>query len=426
MYKNMIEDARESILKDIETLVKIPSVRDLTTKEEGMPFGLGINDALLSFSKIAENLGFTVTNHEGYAVSAQLGSQEEHIGILAHIDVVEANETDWDSEPFSLSIRDDIMYGRGVNDDKGPLIGALYAAKFAYESTKDPHYAVRVIVGGAEETTWECMTHYFKHNPQPVFGFSPDGNFPIVNGEMGVLQLALQFDEKPEVSFTSSPRVNFCCHELYVEGVLYTGDKNLSRNPQRGENAIDNYLKQEKAPDSKLMTFIQANLQQDYKGTKLEIALEHYAMNDLSVSMMSLNTNENGYELCIDIRYPINTNEEKLLTHFETLSYEYGFSFEKIKGMRPLFVDEKSPLIEILKASYQEVMQEKAQVLTKGGASYARVLNRGVAFGATFEGEDPRPHMTNEKMPVASLLKASEIYAVSIEKLITNNYKLPQ
>lgn len=426
MYKKKIEKAKDSILKDIETLVKIPSVRDINTRSEGAPFGKNIETAMESFSRIATTLGFKTTNYDGYAVSAQMGEEQEHIGILAHIDVVEANESDWDSEPFSLSIRDGIMYGRGVNDDKGPLIGALYAAKFAYESIENPKRSIRVIVGGAEETTWECMDYYFKHNPQPLFGFSPDGNFPIVNGEMGVLQLALHFEEKPTVVYESSPRVNFNCYQLSVDGKVYKGDKNLSRNPQRGKNAIDVYLTKGNPLGGKLVNFLLEMLHHDCWGEKLKIQKTHHAMNDLSVSMMSLNTIKSGYELCIDIRYPINITEEALLKRFEIISGQYDFAFEVIRSLKPLFVDESSPLIEILKSSYKEVMHEEAMTLTKGGASYARVLDRGVAFGATFEGEDPRPHMSNEKMSVQSLLKASEIYAVSIEKLLTKDYKLPQ
>ena len=62
-------------------------------------------------------------------------------------------------------------------------------------------------------------------------------------------------------------------------------------------------------------------------------------------------------------------------------------------------------------------MHQRAQPITKAGASYARSLDCGVAFGATFESEDPRPHMANECMPVASLLKAIEIYAYSLQRL---------
>ncbi len=419
MYKVKIDNLKEEIIKDIEILVSIPSVRDLSSQSLSAPFGKNIRLAMNEFMNIAQRMGFTVVDYDGYAISAQLGDFEEHIGILAHIDVVEANETDWDTAPFKMTIRDGIIYGRGVNDDKGPLIGALYAAKLAYESSPTIKRSVRLIVGGAEETSWECMDYYFKHNPQPLYGFSPDGNFPIVNGEMGVLQVSLQFNEVGVELYHSEPRLNFLCHDLKVNNKQYLGDKHLSRNPQRGLNAIDSYFNREKAGDSHVNSFIKKFLNNDYKGEKLQIAKQHEVMNDLSVCMMSLNSNENGYELCLDIRYPISLSSDEILGHIKKLKEENHFELEVIKNIPPLYVTEQSPLIESLKEAYFEVMKIPAEVLTKGGASYARVLETGVAFGATFEGEDPRPHMSNERMPVASLLKATEIYAVAIENLLT-------
>lgn len=420
MYKSKISNLEENIIQDIATLVAIPSVRDLSTAEVNAPFGKQIRLAMDAFMLIAESLGFKVKDHEGYAISAQLGDYDEYIGVLAHIDVVEAQEQDWISEAFKMDIRDGVMYGRGVNDDKGPLIGALYAAKIAYENVKIHKRSVRVIVGGAEETTWECMEYYFKHNPQPIFGFSPDGNFPIVNGEMGVMQLALRFKESVVDVYESSPRLNFLCHEFKVNGESYLGDKHLSRNPQRGKNAIDEYFnKSTFNKNSRVNRFISEKLNNDYKGERIGLALSHEEMLDLSVCMMSLNTVEDGYELCIDVRYPISITKDEILKQIDSLGVQYDFEVQLIKNMNPLFVSKNSELITTLQAAYQDVTGDFAQTLTKGGASYARVLDAGVAFGATFEGEDPRTHMSNEKMAVSSLLKATEIYAIAIEKLIT-------
>lgn len=38
--------------------------------------------------------------------------------LLAHLDVVPADETMWDVPPFSGEIRDDFLYGRGAIDNK--------------------------------------------------------------------------------------------------------------------------------------------------------------------------------------------------------------------------------------------------------------------------------------------------------------------
>ena len=53
----------------------------------------------------------------------------ECVVIYAHYDVVFADPTEWDSDPFLLTGRDGYLYGRGVSDDKGPLLASIFATK---------------------------------------------------------------------------------------------------------------------------------------------------------------------------------------------------------------------------------------------------------------------------------------------------------
>ena len=84
---------------------------------------------------------------------------------------------------------------------------------------------------------------------------------------------------------------------------------------------------------------------------------------------------------------------------------------------RLLYVPEGSELVTGLKDAFEKVTKEKASVLTKGGASYARVLHQGVAFGAAFEHEVTNPHMPNECMSLGSLCRAMEIYCRALWNL---------
>lgn len=136
-----------------------------------------------------------------------------------------------------------------------------------------------------------------------------------------------------------------------------------------------------------------------------------------SVCLMSLNTQDGQLELCVDVRYVRSTDEQSLLHTLRKTAQHYGCELEVLRHKRLLYVAEDSTLIQSLKTAYHRVMKEDAAVFTKGGASYARVLDHGVAFGATFPDEDPRPHMPNECMPVKSLLKASDIYYEALVEL---------
>lgn len=44
-----------------------------------------------------------------------------------HYDVIPARKTGWDSDPFTLSGRNGYLYGRGVSDNKGPILAVAFA-----------------------------------------------------------------------------------------------------------------------------------------------------------------------------------------------------------------------------------------------------------------------------------------------------------
>ena len=47
---------------------------------------------------------------------------------FSHYDVISARGTSWESDPFTLSARNGYLYGRGVTDNKGPIMAVACAA----------------------------------------------------------------------------------------------------------------------------------------------------------------------------------------------------------------------------------------------------------------------------------------------------------
>ncbi len=90
----------------------------------------------------------------------------------------------------------------------------------------------------------------------------------------------------------------------------------------------------------------------------------------------------------------------------------------RVKKERKLLYQEKdSRLITTLKDAYESVTGDATEVLTKGGASYARTLDNGVAFGPTFPGETANSHLENERLSLSSIQCAMEIWIQSLEIL---------
>lgn len=420
-------------LRELADLVSAESVRDLSTAMEGAPFGMGVRDAMDRFKGIAEAKGFEVEGDAGYAISASVGVPSiddpgDYVGILGHLDVVSAGlREEWSSDPFVLRREGDMLYGRGVNDDKGPLLAALWAAWWVAEFGPRLARPVRVIAGGAEETTWECVSHFFSGHPQPRCAFSPDGDFPVVNGEKGILQVRIEVPiQEKGLLIESYPGINYVCDKLDVSSASerrsYSGTTALSRHPERGENAIGKFLSDEISQRlvgeeaHELLAFLRDRVCPDPSGALCGLDSHDDEMGDGSLCPMTLETMEDPARLSVslDIRWVRSTTEGRLVSRLQEIASSVGGALVPLRSKPLLYVNPSTSLIKVLRKSYSDVAGEDPKPITKGGASYARALKCGVAYGATFPGEDPRPHMPNERQSLSSLGRAFEIYRRAI------------
>lgn len=95
----------------------------------------------------------------------------------------------WIHPPYGGVQENGRIYGRGSLDDKGPAVVALHAMK-AVRDSQNLKSRFRLIVGLDEETgAFRCMKRYLKMEEIPLYSFSPDGAFPLINAEKGILRL---------------------------------------------------------------------------------------------------------------------------------------------------------------------------------------------------------------------------------------------
>lgn len=86
------------------------------------------------------------------ANSKSLASTEQHPRILwyGHYDVVDADDDTWNTSPYQMTAKDGNLYARGVSDNKGPILAALFAVAELYKS-EQLGCDVVFIVEGEEE-----------------------------------------------------------------------------------------------------------------------------------------------------------------------------------------------------------------------------------------------------------------------------------
>ncbi|BFZ58417.1 hypothetical protein PYCC9005_005479 [Savitreella phatthalungensis] len=90
------------------------------------------------------------TQHNPVVLLSFRGSAPRRRSLLfyGHYDVISADEKSWKTSPWRLAGRDGYLYARGVSDNKGPVLSALYAASEARSSDVDIH----LVIEGEEES----------------------------------------------------------------------------------------------------------------------------------------------------------------------------------------------------------------------------------------------------------------------------------
>jgi di- and tripeptidase len=88
-------------------------------------------------------------------VLARFGSDPSKatVTFYGHYDVVPATELTWKSEPFNMRAVNGYLYGRGVTDNKGPIMAMIFALKELSEAGRLDFNAVLLIEGEEENNS---------------------------------------------------------------------------------------------------------------------------------------------------------------------------------------------------------------------------------------------------------------------------------
>ncbi len=177
-----VDELKDQMIQDIVQLVQMDSQR--SEPSENAPFGKNVAETLDKALEICEREGLSTRNVDHYAGYGQWGEGDEYIAIMGHLDVVEVGDG-WKYPPFSATIADNRIYGRGALDNKGPLVAAFYGMLALKELGLKPKRPIRVIFGTNEETGMADARYYLEHEKAPLMGFTPDNKFPAIYGERG-------------------------------------------------------------------------------------------------------------------------------------------------------------------------------------------------------------------------------------------------
>lgn len=463
-FKVEVEKRKEAMMEDLFSLLRINSERDDSQADDKHPFGPGPVKALEHFLAMAERDGYKTRNIDNYAGDFEFGQGDEVLGIFAHLDVVPAG-SGWDTNPYEPVIKDGKLFARGSSDDKGPTMACYYALKIIKDLGLPVSKKVRFIVGTDEESGWGDMDYYFAHNglKDPDFGFSPDAEFPIINGEKGNITEYLHFTgdnsgvftllsfagglrenmvpESATAAFTADAaladlqeKLNTFTQEQGVTAELteengvfkltVIGKSAHGSTPEAGVNGatyLAKFLNQFAFEGAaKAYLDITGNvLHQDFAAEKLGVAYTDDKMGALSMNagVFSFDKESDDNTIALNFRYPQGTDAQTIKAGLEKLEGITKVTLSEHEHT-PHYVPVEDPLVATLLSVYEKQTGLKGHEQIIGGGTFGRLLKRGVAYGAMFPGYVNTMHQANEFAEVEDLYRAAAIYAEAIYELI--------
>jgi len=459
--KSWLEANKEQIISDIIEALKINSESNNRAEAK---------KSLKQVLDVAQKLGFrSELRAEDQVGVVFFGEGTETLGILTHADIVPVGDPKlWFYSPYG-EFNEGKIYGRGAVDNKGMVISSLYAMAAVKALNMPVYKKLELIIGTREEIVWDDIYLYKEEgHPLPDYGFTPDGEFPITNREKGNCEIHMIFRggdcpgefEVPDIKSgevinsvpgkaiarvrgnieeikamvmefnRTAPEAGLELEQICTEEatIAATGKTAHSSMPEQGINAMTfmclflSRLKVKNAALEEYVKFVADHFNDNYYGSSLGLPDHPEFLNGeemgKTTAVPTMVYVDDGIHLLMSIRTVYGTTREEIADAFDRLSSKYGFSYTFVDYLDPLYVSKEHKFIELLSRTYEEVTKEKAELILTGGTTYAKALPGSVAFGPVFPKDDDMCHQTDEYISVDKLMKATEIYALVIARVL--------
>lgn len=461
MFKKYIFNNKQDIIGSICDLITFPSV-SLEEPNSPFPFGKDCNDCLKYFLHLANSLGFRTKNVDGYCGWVEFGEGKDLIGIVGHLDVVPAKKEDWKYSPFTPTLVNNRIYGRGAIDDKGPVIATLYAMKSVFDNYKIDK-RVRLILGLNEENDWKCIERYKQTEELPDIAFSPDANFPCIYAEKTIESLylkqeyiknptlyiedistnnnainvvpkycsiTLKFDNSKITNIKENLKtlINNYNYNINVEEIdnssiklISLGKSSHAAHPELGVNALSrlliiiNELFNLYNIKLDILDYFTKYIGDDYTGKNLGINFKDES------GILTLNTaqfilNNGVLSLGFNLRIPVTLDYNKIEESFKKYCNE-NLKIKVARIQEPLYIEKDNSIVKQLCDIFNNYNNSNLEPIAIGGGTYARAFDNCVSFGPQMPNAKDMCHQTDEYISINNLLFCTKVYAEAIIKL---------
>ena len=457
----LVVTKKAEIIHDLAELVEVSSV--MGEPEEGAPFGREPRRALDIMQKLCDKAGFTTTVYGDAVLCADYApyGADIELGILAHLDVVPVERDNWDTDPFKLTEKDGVLYGRGTIDDKGPAVAALWALKCVKELLVPLKKGVRLIFGTNEENGSHDLEIYKKYDKFPPRVFTPDGSFPVINAEKGMMRSNFKAELDGNGSIVSfeggkipnavPDKARAVLSDVPIDkvrsaiaednsGAAFAASENTdgveivckgraahASTPESGINAITaliSLINRLPIADGKQRDVLKG-LEEifpfgetDGASCGMKCADEIGALT-LVLSIFKMDRNSCGATL--DSRFPSCLKQYDMEEKENAAMHCAGMELVGYMCDEAHIVPKNDEFVKTLLKVYEDSEGEPGRCIAIGGGTYVHNIKGGVAFGAERGDTDYHMHGDNEFITVDELLKDAALFAKAIVRICGEN-----
>ena len=430
-------------------------------------------------ARVGPELGFVV-HDRGTMTEVDLPGPDGApvLGLVVHGDLQPVNASEWTVPPFAATFKDGAVWGRGVADDKGPLVQALLAMAALKSSGLARTHTVRLLVGTDEELGAEDLETYKVSNRLPDVSLILDSDFPVVAGEKAWAEWIVLAQERTEpvtgpvevVDLSAGQAVSIVPDTATlvlrwrsgtpdwdrwlrpVRAVKLPPDTTLEIRGtgaertliahgraahagvglSRGRNAL---VALAVAVHGRLPACAAADLLEythaagrDAGGRGLGLPGPDPLWGATDTNFGVLKREANGwFGLHVNLRSPPalwgDALRARVDAHAQAFARQRGAQFLSGGkfGFEPFVVPTDAPLVQRLLAAYARGTGRPGKPVVSAGGTYAGRMTNAIAFGMWFREDGVYPgHNSDERMPIRSLERGMHVLAETLGDLATS------
>jgi succinyl-diaminopimelate desuccinylase len=377
----------------MKTSATIELVSDLISRKSVTPEDAGCQDVLI---ERLEKMGFIVEKLPFENVKnfwARRGTQSPVLCFAGHTDVVPSGPTElWHSDPFTPTIKEGYLYGRGAADMKGGIAAWITALERFLENHSDHQGSIALLITSDEEG-------------------------PFINGTTRVIDTLEARNEK----------IDWC-----VVGEASSTDKlgDIIKNGRRGSLSGKLKIKGVQGHVAyphlvKNPIHLGANAIAEITAEQWDDGNDFFPPTSFQISNYHAGTGANNIvpgEAVIDFNFRFSTQSTesglKARTHAILDKHAIDYSIDWAFSGNP-FITEKGELIDASSAAIKAVTGLDTELSTSGGTSDGRFIAPTGAQVIELGPVNATIHKINECVKVDDLETLSNVYENILARLLT-------